>query len=237
MASNRRERAPADDNETVLVSSRLRRWRTASAARVGWMIAALAAASLAACARSPLTAQPVAAPGHQAALTPAAPPQTSSQESPPALTTAPAAPAPKPRRPHYLPRGIASYYTAPQPTANGEVFDAFAMTAAHRSLPFGTRLRVTRLDTGQSVTVRINDRGPYIDGRIVDLSYAAAAKLGMVETGLANVRLDVLRWPKPKVRNPPPQQVAPGNARPLPRAAPTRLTLLWVREGGMPISR
>jgi rare lipoprotein A len=121
-----------------------------------------------------------------------------------------------------VPRGLASYYTAPQPTANGEVFDTTAMTAAHRSLPFGTRLRVTRLDTGRAVTVRINDRGPYVDGRVVDLSYAAAAALDMVDSGLANVRLDVVRWPKPRV----PKSLAPVNARPLARPAPTRLSLL-----------
>ena len=136
-----------------------------------------------------------------------------------------------------MPRGVASYYTAPQPTANGEVFDTNAMTAAHRSLPFGTRLRVTRTDNGQSVTVRINDRGPYIDGRVVDLSYAAAAKLGMVETGLADVRLSVVHWPKPRPHKPPAQQAAPANARPLPRSSPTRLTLLRLPNGTAQISR
>ncbi|CCD93476.1 hypothetical protein BRAO375_2630001 [Bradyrhizobium sp. ORS 375] len=105
------------------------------------------------------------------------------------------------------------------------MFDTTAMTAAHRTLPFGTRLRVTRLDTGRSVLVRINDRGPYVDGRVVDLSYAAASLLDMVDAGLADVRLDVVRWPKPRPRKLPLQQAAPANARLLLRPPP-RLTLL-----------
>ena len=67
------------------------------------------------------------------------------------------------------------------------------MTAAHRTLPFGTRVRVTSLDTGRSVTVRINDRGPYIRGRNVDLSRAAAQSLGMIDRGVTEVKLDVLQ--------------------------------------------
>ncbi|MGC2776083.1 MAG: septal ring lytic transglycosylase RlpA family protein, partial [Bradyrhizobium sp.] len=170
-------------------------------------------------------------------ITSAAPAQPTPQAGPAPQLTLPPAASVLPRRPHYVPRGLASYYTAPQPTANGEVFDTTAMTAAHRSLPFGTRLRVTRLDNGQSVTVRINDRGPYVDGRVVDLSYAAAARLGMVETGLADVRLSVVHWPKPRPHKPPAQQAAPANARPLPRPAPTRLTLLRLLSGTVQISR
>ncbi len=79
-------------------------------------------------------------------------------------------------------------------TASGEPFDQNALTAAHRRLPFGTLVRVTRLDTKQGVTVRINDRGPYGKGRIVDLSKAAAKKLGMLGRGVVKVRLRVLRW-------------------------------------------
>ena len=88
--------------------------------------------------------------------------------------------------------GIASFYSDEQPTANGEKFNPNAMTAAHRSLPFGTRLRVTNLATGRSVTVRVNDRGPYIPGRIVDVSYSAAESLGIVGRGVAKVKLDVI---------------------------------------------
>ena len=77
-------------------------------------------------------------------------------------------------------------------TATGEKFDPKGMTAAHRTLPFGTRVRVTRVDTGDSVVVRINDRGPFKPGRIIDLSEGAAEDLDMTRIGLAEVRLDVL---------------------------------------------
>ena len=74
-----------------------------------------------------------------------------------------------------------------------EEFDARDLTAAHRTLPFGTRLRVTNVATGRSVTVRVNDRGPYIPGRVVDVSGTAANELGIVESGIAKVKLDVVR--------------------------------------------
>jgi rare lipoprotein A len=89
--------------------------------------------------------------------------------------------------------GLASFYTEGTKTANGERFDTHELTAAHRTLPFGTRLRVTNVATGRSVTVRINDRGPFIPGRIVDVSHAAAETLGMVSGGIAKVNLDVVQ--------------------------------------------
>ena len=88
--------------------------------------------------------------------------------------------------------GIASFYTDDQLTANGEKFNPNELTAAHPTLPFGTRLRVTNVATGRSVTVRINDRGPYVPGRIVDVSYSAAETLGIVGQGIAKVKLDVV---------------------------------------------
>jgi rare lipoprotein A len=72
-------------------------------------------------------------------------------------------------------------------------FSAYQLTAAHRTLPFGTRLRVTNLANGRSVTVRVNDRGPYVRGRTVDVSSSAAKALRMTERGVANVKLDVAR--------------------------------------------
>jgi rare lipoprotein A len=90
-------------------------------------------------------------------------------------------------------QGIASFYTEGVRTASGEKFDTHELTAAHPTLPFGTRLRVTNVATGRSVTVRVNDRGPYVPGRIVDVSYSAADALGMVGGGVAKVRLDVVR--------------------------------------------
>lgn len=88
--------------------------------------------------------------------------------------------------------GIASFYSDEQLTANGETFNPNAMTAAHPTLPFGTRLRVTNVSTGRSVTVRINDRGPFVSGRVVDVSYSAAESLGIVDRGIAKVKLDVI---------------------------------------------
>ncbi len=85
--------------------------------------------------------------------------------------------------------GMASFYHEPQPTASGERFNADGITAAHKSLPFGTRVKVTYMATGQSVVVRINDRGPYVGGRIIDLSRGAARAIGMVGAGVGRVRM------------------------------------------------
>ena len=90
-------------------------------------------------------------------------------------------------------KGLASFYTEGQQTANGEKYDPTELTAAHRTLPFGTRLQVTNVATGRSVTVRVNDRGPFVKGRVVDVSYSAAQALGMVNSGVANVKVDLLR--------------------------------------------
>jgi rare lipoprotein A len=89
--------------------------------------------------------------------------------------------------------GLASFYTEGTQTASGERFDTNELTAAHRTLPFGTRLRVTNVATGRSVTVRVNDRGPFVPGRDVDVSYSAAETLGMVGRGIAKVKLDVVQ--------------------------------------------
>jgi rare lipoprotein A len=90
-------------------------------------------------------------------------------------------------------RGVASFYGHDSETASGEKFDANQLTAAHRTLPFGTRLRVTNLANGRSVTVRVNDRGPFVRGRTVDVSSSAAAALQMTERGVAKVKLDVVQ--------------------------------------------
>jgi len=88
--------------------------------------------------------------------------------------------------------GIASYYWQGQMTASGVRFNPSAMTAAHRTLPFGTRVQVTNHSNGRSVTVTINDRGPFIKGRIIDLSRAAAGAIGMTGQGLARVSIQVV---------------------------------------------
>jgi rare lipoprotein A len=94
--------------------------------------------------------------------------------------------------------GLASWYGHPyhgRPSASGEIYDMEQMTAAHRTLPFNTWVRVHDLDNQQSVDVRINDRGPFVDGRIIDLSHAAARAIGMVGPGIARVRLELLNMP------------------------------------------
>ena len=89
--------------------------------------------------------------------------------------------------------GVASYYTEGTKTASGEKFNTLELTAAHPTLPFGTKLRVTNVASGRSVTVRVNDRGPYVQGRVGDVSYSAADALGMVGKGVAKVKLDVVQ--------------------------------------------
>jgi rare lipoprotein A len=91
--------------------------------------------------------------------------------------------------------GVASYYGAKfqgRRTASGEIYNAEELTAAHRTLPFGTQLKVTNLRNKKSVVVQINDRGPHVRGRIIDLSKAAARKIGIMRTGTARVKLEVL---------------------------------------------
>jgi rare lipoprotein A (peptidoglycan hydrolase) len=93
--------------------------------------------------------------------------------------------------------GIASYYADDfngKKTANGEVYDMYKMTAAHRSFPFNTKVKVTNLENKRSIIVRINDRGPFKLDRIIDLSLAAATQLGMKGSGTAKVRLEVVEW-------------------------------------------
>lgn len=93
--------------------------------------------------------------------------------------------------------GIASYYGKGfdgRKTSSGEKFDMNKLTAAHRTYPFGTILRVTNLKNGSQVDVRVNDRGPVKPERIIDLSYAAAKSIGLDKLGLVRVRLEVLEW-------------------------------------------
>ena len=89
-------------------------------------------------------------------------------------------------------KGLASYYWQEQLTSSGERFNRHELTAAHKTLPLGTRVRVTNLNNGASTIVRINDRGPFTPGRVIDLSEAAARQLHMTGTGIARVALDVV---------------------------------------------
>ena len=86
-----------------------------------------------------------------------------------------------------------------QKTSNKEVYNMYDMTAAHKNLPFGTYVMVTNLNNGKSITVRINDRGPFVKGRIIDLSYAAAKMLDMIDSGTAPVRIEILEDRSPKL--------------------------------------
>ena len=103
--------------------------------------------------------------------------------------------APTPGHPQ---TGVASWYGPGfhgQPTSSGAIYDQYGMTAAHPTLPLGTRARVTNLDTGKAVEVLINDRGPFAKGRVIDLSHAAARELGMLGPGTARVSIDVVARP------------------------------------------
>lgn len=130
-----------------------------------------------------------------------APPREVKRSSKPQLAVRPptpkvpgsAKPAAGPGGKQHALSGIASYYWQGQMTASGEPFDKRAMTAAHPSLPFGTKVRVFCANTGRDVVVRINDRGPFKPGRVIDLSEAAAEVIGMQGRGLTTVQLEVVR--------------------------------------------
>lgn len=139
------------------------------------------------------------------------PPATAPEQAPTATETAnsaarqPMAPraAPQSAVPgEYTEQGVASWYGAPfngRRTSNGEVYDMYQLTAAHRTLPFNAVVRVTNLGNGKQVNVRINDRGPFVANRVIDLSYSAALAIGIVGPGTAEVRLDVMAGPDPNV--------------------------------------
>ena len=141
-----------------------------------------------------------------------------------ACATTTKAPAPVPQNES----GMASWYGqeyAGRTTANGEIFDPLLMTAAHRSLPFGTLVDVRNVKTNQTVRVRINDRGPYISNRMIDLSYAAAQQIGIVEAGSGEVELKIVKVGRGDREPPVPYSVASGepppvNAAPSPSPAP-----------------
>jgi rare lipoprotein A len=102
----------------------------------------------------------------------------------------------------YVEEGVASWYGVPfngRRTSNGEIYDMHEFTAAHRTLPFNCVVRVTNLNNGKQTEVRINDRGPFVANRVIDLSLSAAQAIEMVGPGTANVRLEILSGPNPNV--------------------------------------
>ncbi len=133
----------------------------------------------------------------------APPPEVSRQQQPaPEPTPAPKSPE-KPKEERHegkTEKGLASWYGEPyhgRRTASGEIYDMHEMTAAHRTLAFGTVVKVERRDTGADVKVRVNDRGPFVRGRIIDLSFAAAKKIDLDVDGVAPVKVVVIGWEDP----------------------------------------
>ncbi|MBR1170291.1 septal ring lytic transglycosylase RlpA family protein [Bradyrhizobium sp. DASA03005] len=167
-----------------IASAETARMSLASSSRL--LLAVLGAASLAACAQSPVGRQKADLAGttRQAAV-----------ERPhrvAALHPRPISRARSSEGKQTASHGVASFYSDTE-TASGEKFDKNELTAAHPTLPFGTKLRVTETSSGRFVTVRVNDRGPFVRGRVVDISPSAAEALGMVDKGITNVRLEVVR--------------------------------------------
>ncbi len=152
------------------------------------LIAAFIFLFAAGCAHRTTTVQP-----------PAAPPVA--QPSPPSGAPPPTEPQP-PIAGQYVEEGVASWYGVPfdgHRTSNGEIYDMHQFTAAHRTLPFNAVVRVTNLQNGKQTEVRINDRGPFVANRIIDLSLSAAQAIGMVGPGTAQVRLELVSGPNPAV--------------------------------------
>jgi rare lipoprotein A len=131
---------------------------------------------------------------------PAPPPPITEPEPQGPETARTTHPTTTPTEPLYVETGMASWYGPPyhnRRASNGEVFDMNALTAAHRTLPLGSIVRVTNLATDHSVVVRINDRGPFVTGRVIDLSLAAAKAIDVWRPGIAKVKLEVLESPSP----------------------------------------
>ena len=146
--------------------------------------------------------------GHKHTQTPVPPPPSLPTEKEKPVATPPSAETgedekidvPAGAKPIFEETGMASWYGAPYHNrrgSNGEVYNMHAMTAAHRTLPLGTIVRVTNLKTGHTGLVRITDRGPFIPGRIIDLSLAAARKLDVYSPGIAQVKVEVMQTPAP----------------------------------------
>ena len=137
-----------------------------------------------------------------------------------AFITACATTSPPPPKAADVLQGVASWYGeefAGRTTANGEIFDPLQLTAAHRTLPFGTVVDVTNPKTKQSVRVRVNDRGPYIGGRVIDLSYAAAQRIGLIEPGIGEVQIAVVKVGSGEREPPAPLEITIAEA---PKTAP-----------------
>jgi peptidoglycan lytic transglycosylase len=150
-------------------------------------------AALAGCSHHNVPARPPSAPSNVPSN---APPGSAASGPPPAIERQPAVPG------GYVEEGVASWYGVPfngRRTSNGEIYDMHTFTAAHRTLPFNCVVRVTNLNNGKQTEVRINDRGPFVANRVIDLSLAAAQAIEMWGPGTANVRLEILSGPNPRI--------------------------------------
>ena len=163
-----------------------------------WICGLLCVVSLLGCVPHPVYCSRGARPDPKGRPSARAPEETRSNRRPP--TIVPPAPAARPVDPAEIDTGkayqigTASYYGKKfhgRRTANGEVFNMYKLTAAHRVLPLGTTVKVTHLGNGRWVEVKVNDRGPFVEGRILDLSLAAALKLEMVRAGTADVMIEI----------------------------------------------
>ncbi len=128
--------------------------------------------------------------------------------------------------------GVASYYADAfdgRKTASAEVYNKNGMTAAHKELPFGTMIRVTRLDNNRSVVVRVNDRGPFISGRIVELSKAAAQKIGLIRDGIAEVKVEVVEKREPQ------EEMTAKAAEPAAAPTPKEVPPAFEKESTQPV--
>jgi peptidoglycan lytic transglycosylase len=155
--------------------------------------------ALSACSHKPARVSVPAAPPPPGTAPAGEPPAEAEADKTPEATP-PELEVPAEAKPVFVETGIASWYGAPYHNrrgSNGEVYDMHAMTAAHRTLPLGSIVRVVNVDTKASAVVRITDRGPFIEGRVIDLSKAAAEKIGMIQKGTTEVRLEVLKTPVP----------------------------------------
>jgi rare lipoprotein A len=149
-------------------------------------------------AAAPLAQAPAPAPSARIAPTPSE--RIAPTPAPPGGVSAEDRKYVRTHKPILTEEGLATWYTAPykgRKAANGQVFNDHAMTAAHRTLPMGSLIVVTNLQTGQSAAMRITDRGPFVEGRLLDLSIASAKATGVYQAGTARVRVEVYRTPKP----------------------------------------
>jgi rare lipoprotein A len=164
-----------------------------------WLALACLLLLLAGCGHKPPQVAVPAAPPPQPEAPVGTPPVKAERSKIPEATVPPQAEVPPDTKPLVVETGIASWYGAPYHNrrgSNGEIYDMHALTAAHRTFPLGSIVRVTNLSSGDSVIVRITDRGPFIEGRVIDLSRAAAEKVGLIRRGTGEVRVELLKTPQ-----------------------------------------